>query len=357
MAGLSELHAFRAFQKRRREWRVFGDVPQEQLPPGAVAIAHGLDIRHLLPLLKQGVVIASAKVFHRVWQLYVAHIFIFLIFAALVSYNTLAFQNPASGKKLHVAKFFAEPHIAVIRALELRFQPTFLDILPLYIVLLAGFPLVLLLLRQHVLTAVVVSFAVYLAAQTFGISLHGYPGNQAWFFNPLGWQLLFVIGAACGYPRSTEHPIVRPVGWLIGPVAMIVAASAVIKLSWIVHDAWGPVPAILMEQLWPIDKSNLAPIRLAHFLALAVVVVRFVPAGSRFLFWRITQPINCCGQHSLQIFCLGIVLSVLGHFILTEWNDRLPAQLAVNAAGFALMIGAATLIGWYCAIDRATAPV
>jgi hypothetical protein len=33
---------------------------------------------------------------------------------------------------MHVAKFFTEPHIAVIRALELRFQPTFLDILPLY---------------------------------------------------------------------------------------------------------------------------------------------------------------------------------------------------------------------------------
>jgi OpgC protein len=85
-------------------------------------------------------------------------------------------------------------------------------------------------------------------------------------------------------------------------------------------------------------------------------VVRFVPADSRFLFWRITQPINRCGQQSLQIFCLGIVLSVLGHFIIAEWNDTLPAQLAVNATGFALMIGSATLITWYRAIDRATAP-
>ena len=308
-------------------------------------------------MLKQGVFIAAVKVFHRVWQLYVAHIFIFLIFTALVSYNALAFQNPVSGRELHVAKFFTEPHIAVIRALELRFQPTFLDILPLYIVLLAGFPLVLLLLRRHIPTALVISFAIYLMAQIFGISLHGYPGNQAWFFNPLAWQFLFVIGAACGYPRSAEHPIVPPFGWLIGAAAMIVAASAVIKLSWTVHDAWGAVPAILIEQLWPIDKSNLAPIRLAQFLALAIVVVRFVPVDSRFLSWRVTQPINRCGQHSLQIFCLGIVLSVLGHFILAEWHDNLPAQLAVNAAGFALIIGAATLISWYRAIDRATSPV
>ena len=244
----------------------------------------------------------------------------------------------------------------MIRALELRFQPTFLDILPLYIVLLAGFPLVLLLLRRHILAALVPSFAIYLAAQTFGLSLHGYPGNQAWFFNPLAWQFLFVIGAASGYPRSAAHPIAPPLGWLVGPAAMIVAASAVIKLSWTVHAAWGAVPAILIEQLWPIDKSNLAPIRLMQFLALAVVVVRFVPADARFLSWRATQPINRCGQHSLQIFCLGIVLSVLGHFLLAEGNDGLPAQLAVSAAGFALMVGTATLISWYRAIDRATAP-
>jgi hypothetical protein len=307
-------------------------------------------------LLKQGTLIAAVKVFHRVWQLYVAHIFVFLIFAALVSYNRLTFENIASVKELHVAKFFTEPYIAVIRALELRFQPAFLDILPLYIVLLASFPLVLLLLRRHALAALIPSFAVYLAVQTFGLSLHGYPGNQAWFFNPLAWQFLFVIGAACGYARFARHPIVPPpLGPLIGPAATIVAAAAVIKLSWTFHDVSPAFPALLIGQLWPIDKSNLAPIRLVQFLALAIVVVRFVAADAGFLRWRMAQPIIRCGQYSLQIFCLGILLSVIGHFVLDEWNDSLPAQLAVNAAGFTLMIGTAALISWYRAIERATA--
>src|ERR1700757_3038014 len=51
MAGLGELDASGALQKRRREWRVFGDVPEEQLPAGAITVAHRLDIRHLLQLL------------------------------------------------------------------------------------------------------------------------------------------------------------------------------------------------------------------------------------------------------------------------------------------------------------------
>ncbi len=307
-------------------------------------------------MLKRGVVVAAAKIFHRVWQIYVAHIFVFLIFTALVSYNTVTSQNRVLARELHVAKFFTEPYIAVIRVLELRFQPNFLDILPLYIVLLAGFPLVLVLLRRHALAALIPSLAIYVAVQIFGLALHGYPGNRAWLFNPLAWQFLFVIGAACGYARYDRHPVMPPpLGWLVGPAAMIVAAAAAIKLTWTFHNISNAVPAVLIEQLWPIDKSNLAPIRLVHFLALTIVIVRFAAADAPFLRWRVTEPIIRCGQYSLQIFCLGILLSVIGHFVLEEWNDSLAAQLAVNAAGFALMIGTATLIGWYRAIDRTTA--
>lgn len=307
-------------------------------------------------MLKRGVVVAAAKIFHRVWQIYVAHIFVFLIFTALVSYNAVTSQNRVLARELHVAKFFTEPYIAVIRVLELRFQPNFLDILPLYIVLLAGFPLVLVLLRRHALAALIPSLAIYVAVQIFGLALHGYPGNRAWLFNPLAWQFLFVIGAACGYARYDRHPVMPPpLGWLVGPAAMIVAAAAAIKLTWTFHNISNAVPAVLIEQLWPIDKSNLAPIRLVHFLALTIVIVRFAAADAPFLRWRVTEPIIRCGQYSLQIFCLGILLSVIGHFVLEEWNDSLAAQLAVNAAGFALMIGTATLIGWYRAIDRTTA--
>src|SRR6266481_5003367 len=51
MAGLSELDTLRTYPEWGREWRVFYDVPQEKLPAGAVAIAHRIDVRHLLPLL------------------------------------------------------------------------------------------------------------------------------------------------------------------------------------------------------------------------------------------------------------------------------------------------------------------
>jgi len=300
---------------------------------------------------RKGVVFAGAQIYRRVWQLYVAHIFLFMIFTAEVSYTVLTFNNPMYNDELRVGDFLAEPHIAIIKALLLQFQPTFLDILPVYIVLLASFPLILWLLRFSTLAALLPALALYAAVQIFGLSLRGYPDNQVWFFNPLAWQLLFVIGASYGFGRVAGRRMWPSGWWLLGPAVAVVAVSALINLSWTIHGVYDPFPAILLKQLWPTNKTNLVPIRLVHFLAVAIVIVHLVSTETTFLRWRIARPIILCGQQSLHVFCLSIVLSVLGHFVLTEWSARLGTQLLVTAIGFALMIGMAALITWHRAMD------
>jgi hypothetical protein len=310
------------------------------------AIVYGRSMHH------GGVVFASAQIYRRVWQLYVAHVFLFMIFTAEVSYTVLTFNNPMYNDELRVGDFLAEPHIAIIKALLLEFQPTFLDILPVYIVLLASFPLILWLLRLSSAAALLPALALYAATEILGLSVHGYPDNQVWFFNPLAWQLLFVIGATCGYARISGRNLWPAGRWLLASAVLIVAASAIINLSWTIHGVHESFPAVLLKQLWPINKTNLAPIRLMHFLAAAIVIVHLVPIDSRFLRWPLAQPIIMCGQQSLPIFCLGILLSVLGHFVLTEWSGGLPMQLVVNSVGFALMIGMAALLTWYRGMER-----
>ncbi|HUH84734.1 MAG TPA: OpgC domain-containing protein, partial [Stellaceae bacterium] len=95
------------------------------------------------------------------------------------------------------------------------------------------------------------------------------------------------------------------------------------------------------------DKTNLAPLRLVNFLALALATVYFVGPDAPFLRWRIAWPVILCGQQSLYVFCLGIILAVLGHFLLNEFYGDLPMQIVVDVVGFALMIGTAALISWY----------
>ena len=63
--------------------------------------------------------------------------------------------------------FLQQPGVALMQALLLKFQPNFMDVLPLYIVLLLALPPVLwLMLRQPTLT-LLLSVALYAAVQRF----------------------------------------------------------------------------------------------------------------------------------------------------------------------------------------------
>ena len=62
-------------------------------------------------------------------------------------------------------------------------------------------------------------------------------------------------------------------------------------------------------------QDQLDVLRFAHFLALAVVTVRFIPRDWPGLKSRWFRPAILCGQHSLEIFCLGVFLSFAAHFV------------------------------------------
>lgn len=303
-------------------------------------------------LATKGALYATAQVLRRAWQLYVAHVFLFVIFIAEVSYTVMTFNNPMYNEEMRVGDFLQEPHVAVVKALLLQFQPTFLDILPLYIVLLTFFPLVLLGLRARPLLVLVPSFLLYLAVQLFGLEVPAYPEDHTWYFNPLAWQFLFIAGAAMGLAAVEEqrHPAPPPV---VAAAFAVFAAALVIKLSWTIHGIWEPFPGLLLKELWPVNKSNLSPVRLVPFFALVLVVGALVPPQAKFLRSAMARPLLLCGQQSLQVFCLGIVLSALGHFVLSEYEGGALAQIAITVAGIAAMWLTARMIDWYRTLDRA----
>ena len=303
-------------------------------------------------LAAKGALYATAQVLRRAWQLYVAHIFLFVLFVAEVSYTASAFKNPMYNEEMRVADFLGEPHIAVVKALLLEFQPTFLDILPLYIVMLAIFPAILLGIRRHWLFVLVPSAVVYLVVQLFDISVPAYPEGHVWFFNPLAWQFLFVVGAVLGSRTTESEGFDRFCRWLYPAAAAIFATALVIRLTWTLHGIWDSFPGLFLRLLWPINKNNLSPLRLVPFLALVLLVAAHVPRDARFLGSIAARPLVLCGQQSLEIFCLSILLSALGHFILAEYDSAISMQLAVNAAGLATMVLIAKMIDWYKALDR-----
>jgi hypothetical protein len=295
-----------------------------------------------------GFAITTVRIYHRVWQLYVAHIFVFAVFAAVVSYSIVVVDDPSYTDSFKIAEFLDNPYVAIGQVLILRFQPQYLDILPLYIVLLSVFPLVLAAIARHPLLALVPSAALYAVTQAMGWQVHGYPEGATWFFNPLAWQFLFVIGAIAGYSR------VRGVQWLpngnrLFRFAMMTAGvAALVSFSWMVQSLFTDAPDVLFTALAPYvgNKSNLDPMRLASFLALALVTARLVRPGSAVLATRPAGWLIACGQSSLYIFCFGILLAVLGQFVLTSYDDGVVTQALINLAGAGLMVGLALLLAW-----------
>lgn len=302
---------------------------------------------------RQGFLITAARVYHRVWQLYVAHVFLFIMFMAMVAYAVDTLNNSLYAEEFGAANFLNEPGVALIKALMLQFQPAFMDILPLYIVLLAVLPLALVAFRFWPKTIAFVSLALWAVVQfDERIALSAYPGpDRVWFFNPFAWQALFFLGARLGWPDSQRRASWLDRPWLFYIAAGLAIAGFLIRLNWKLHDFydWLPIPAG-GESLWPfLNKRDLGLFRFLNVLALALLVARWIKPQARFLAGRAARIFVICGRNSLHIFCLGILLSVLGQLLLNEFFGDIPMQLAVSMAGITIMVGVAALMEWFAA--------
>ena len=299
---------------------------------------------------ERGFILSSAHILRRAWQIYVAHIFLFTIFMAEIAYVAATFDNPLYAEEMRILDFLKQPDITIFQALLLKFKPVNMDVLPLYIVLLLLFPPTLFLLLRQPNLALAGSAVVYALAWKLDFNLPAYP-NGVWFFNPFAWQLLFVFGAWCALGGARRLAgVLRSRIVLAVAIAYLVFAFG-ITLSWHFESLDRFVPSWLAEWMYPIDKTNLDVLRFAHFLALAVVAIRFLPRQWSGLKSAILQPVIRCGQHSLEIFCLGVFLAFAGQFIIAESSGGPLLQTAVSALGIIIMIATANLISWYKAIE------
>ena len=299
---------------------------------------------------ERGVIVAGARVLKRAWTVYVAHVFIFVIFMAELAVLTRTIENPLYNEEMGALDFLKEPGETLIQALLLKFKPVFMDVLPLYIVLLLAFPPVLWLLLRVPTLALAGSVALYAASWEWSWNLPSYPTGH-WFFNPLAWQLIFVFGAWCGIGGTTWiRPFLRSRAVVGLAVAYLVFAFLIV-MTWYFPRYVFLIPKAMQDWMYPIDKTNLDVLRFFHFLALAVVTVRFIPADWPGLKSPLLRPMILCGQHSLEIFCLGIFLSFLGHFITTEISRSIAMQVAISVLGILVMIAVAWLISWYKSIE------
>lgn len=300
---------------------------------------------------QHGFMVAGARVFKRAWQIYVAHVFLFAIYLAEISYISHTFDNPLYTEEMGMLDFLKNPDVTITQALLLKFKPVNMDVLPLYIVLLLGFAPILWLLLRAPTIALIASAALYALMWQFAWNFPAYPSG-GWVFNPLAWQLLFVFGAWCALGGARNLTRWMNSRIVVGLASAYLVFAFFIAMTWYFPRLGVYVPRIVGEVIYPIDKTNLDVLRILHFLALAVITVYFVPRDWPLLRSRVFWPAIICGQHSLETFCLGVFLSFAGHFVFTEVSNRLAVQIAVSLCGIAIMVAAAAVLSWYKRVER-----
>ena len=320
---------------------------------------------------QSGWVLGTARVGFRVWQVYWAHLGLFIAVAALLAgFDYYGGYGKNYIGSLNLWKFFADPAVPLLGLVTLTYVPNYFDILPMYMVVLAMMPIIMALQRIHTGLVFVFMAAVWLAAQTslWGdahLALPAEPWSERkWFFNPFGWQLIFFTGFA----------LMR--GWIPKPpvhIALIVIAAIIvianvplsnigvraIARDWFfVTETGNPVISARVALKPFIDKSDFGLFRFIHFLALAYLA--WVLAGDKgnnllargtgilALIWgHALKIILKVGQQSLAVFVVSMFTARVMGFVMDQVGRGTGMTLLVNLGGALLLIATAYGAGWF----------
>lgn len=299
-------------------------------------------------LREQGWPTTLTRALRRAWEIYAAFLLLLIVYFALV---WLIGGGDRYLDETNTGIFFKNPGAAVVHAVIMQYAPVNTDILPTFVLLHLAFPGLLWLFTHSAAVTLAASLLIYLMVQLFSWHVPAWPRGEL-YFNPLAWQVLFVFGAWCAYDGA------RRLGAIVQSRAALVLAmlyltlSLLIALSWKIEALEAMMPDWLSALIYPIDKSHLSPLRVVHFLALAVVVSRLMPRDWRGLMKPWMVAMIRCGENSLAMYCLSILLSFIGYVILARVSGTIAMQVAVGAAGIALMIATATLMTWTAKQDR-----
>lgn len=298
-------------------------------------------------MLERGFVVTATRIFKRLWQLYAAYIVLFVIYINLIGYVARQSAAPELIGEFNVTGIVDHTVRTLIHGLLLRAKPLNLDVLQLFIVLMAAFPLILIGMVRRPTVTVAASIGLYFTARQLDWNLSAFPDGH-WYLNPFCWQLPFVLGAwlALDAPKQARAlqklqnlAILRAAAWLYLLLALVVTVAGKFPQAAIVPD-------LLRDLFGPNDRENLTPHRVLHFLALAFLFSYMVPRDWSGIRWPTLQPVIKCGEEWLAVFCAGVFLSFAGHLVLITGPDSVVMQVLVSFAGVLIMTGVAYYVSW-----------
>jgi hypothetical protein len=272
-------------------------------------------------------------VLKRACRIYFYHCVLLAVAFTVVAEVALRFHLLALENLLSF--YLQSPKQALIAAALLKYQPSLMDILPMYIVFMLLTPLARKVARSLGWeTVLFASFLVWAGAQ-FGLRAWVYshsdffglhvPESSTGAFDLYGWQLLWMIGLALGSiyaeslsvaPSNAADSDSRIPSWLVKLSCIVAAAFLVLRYA--PADHW--VNAQLYA--WLVDKWRLGVARLINFAAIALLLVRF---GDQIAGLPLFRPLALLGQASIQVFSVHVLFCVAGQALSKQADPELPS--------------------------------
>jgi hypothetical protein len=278
----------------------------------------------------------------RALQIYAAQIMITMIAIAMLASTAILLQNPLILEWHNAAAVFYDPVPTHIGLALITHQLGYFDILPLYVVLMLMAPALAVLDRYAPSLVLPLSFGFYCVVLGFRIIPPTWPVSGEWFFNPLAWQLIFVLGFVLAKEDGIGGWVRRNIGWLRYAAAPIVVAGFLV-----VWNDWWPDPTDMPQPLlfFISDKTFETPTRLIQFLALAALFSGSFPLIRR-LASPLTEFLSMLGRNSLPVFCVGSLMSLAGQITRFVYEGYISVDTIVVIVGLAIMALTAWLAEW-----------
>lgn len=282
---------------------------------------------------REGIRAAQWRFFRRAVQVWLA-LLIGSVLVALLSRGLFALDLHHTAIWHEYARWIEKYPLPYIGTVALMWmQPNLLDVLALYVILLASAPVLVPILLRWPVMFFVGSIALWLVSVPLNVMLPNHRVEGGLLFNPFAWQLLFFVGVAMGAFRQRFMPTLRRHGTL---VTLIAAAISLYSLAMVVSWRFGPEAKQFGDALWrlvgSVDKWSLDSVRLIAIVAASWLVA--VPFA-RPLGWVAStgagRALAVIGRGGLFSFVACVLLSVLGDAMdLNPAGGGVPRRLAVD---------------------------
>jgi hypothetical protein len=251
--------------------------------------------------------------------------------ALIVALSWPLVTDPVVLRRLSLTPFELAGRQAFFDFLTFSYAPLFINILCLYVLLLLVAPLMLWGFRRSIAATAGASLVVWALVQLgpLGFETTKWAGFNA--FNPFAWQLLFGMGIFLGMQRGFDT--------LLEELSrrQVVALAAICGGFLVLRFAIRLSPALAAALLPFTHKAHFPTLRLLNFICLAPVFIVFVAWADR-LAPALMAWFARLGALSLEMFCAGVVLTMLMGLAFVALGGGVAAYCVVLSAGLVLYV-------------------